>query len=267
MKKLITSLVAVLFVVFLSSCMDAQKDIYGLADKTHSAVTPVSSYRMKEKWAIERHEQILKHVAHGNVDLIFVGDSITHAFEKERRGKKVWDQYYVKRNALNLGYSSDRTQNVLWRFDHGEIDGISPKLAVLMIGTNNSEDNTAEEIADGIKAVCVKVMKKMPKTKILILAIFPRGDRQQRQNKKEDAVFNLQWAKNNEASKLASKIADDKIIYYLDINQVFLTEDGVLSRKIMGDLLHPNTRGYRIWAEAIEPTVKNLMGENDTGNN
>ena len=128
-------------------------------------------------------------------------------------------------------------------------------------------DNTAEEIADGIKAICAKMREKMPKTKILILAIFPRGDREQRQNKKEDAVFNSQWAKNNQASDLASKIADDKMIYYLDINQAFLTEDGVLPRGIMGDLLHPNTKGYRIWAEAIEPTVKKLMGENDTDNN
>lgn len=257
----ITLLAVVVILSPLSSCRTAQQDIYGLAGKTHSAVMPFPSKRIEEKWYIERHQLILERVARGNVDLIFVGDSITHAFEKEGRGKKVWDQYYGKRNVLNLGYSSDRTQNVLWRFENGEIDGISPKLAVLMIGTNNSEDNTAEEIADGIKAICRKIRYTMPETKILILAMFPRGDRQQRLRKTEDAVFNSLWEKNDRASKLASKLADNKMVYYLDINKAFLTEDGVLSRKIMGDLLHPNPIGYMVWAEAIEPTIAKLMDE------
>lgn len=81
----------------------------------------------------------------------------------------MWAQYYAPRNAVNMGFGGDRTQHVLWRLDHGEIDGISHKLAVLMISTNNSnrQDNTAEEIADGIKAICVRMRAKLPKTKIL----------------------------------------------------------------------------------------------------
>jgi beta-glucosidase len=142
---------------------------------------------------------------------------------------------------------------VLWRFDHGEIDGISPRLAVLMIGTNNSngEDNTAEEIADGIKAICAEMRAKLPKTKILILGIFPRGEGPSPQREK-----------NARASELASQIADGKEIFYLDINEKFLDADGTLPKDIMPDLLHPNEKGYKIWAEAIEPTVKKLMGEN-----
>jgi lysophospholipase L1-like esterase len=136
-------------------------------------------------------------------------------------------------------------------------------LAVLMIGTNNSngEDNTAEEIADGIKAICAEMRAKLPKTKILILAIFPRGDAEQRKVKGQGAVFNDQWAKNNEASKLASEIADGKKIFYLDINDKFLEDDGTLPKEIMPDLLHPNKKGYIIWAEAMEPTIQKLMGE------
>jgi beta-glucosidase len=105
------------------------------------------------------------------------------------------------------------------------------------------------------------MQEKLPKTKILVLAIFPRGGPQQRRAKNKDAAFNPQWAKNNKASELASQIADGKHIFYLDINKAFLDEDGVLTRDIMPDLLHPNEKGYEIWAEAMEPTVKKLMGE------
>lgn len=260
MKRTWMGLLALsLMTTVLAGCLETENaDPYGLAGKTHSAVTPVDR---TVKWWHPRHEQVLERVAQGNVDLILVGDSITHSFENA--GKEMWDTYYAPRNAVNMGFSGDCTQHVLWRFDNGEIDGISPKLAILMIGTNNSnkQDNTAEEIADGIKAICAKMREKMPKTKILMLAIFPRGDAEQRKIKGQDAAFNPQWAQNNKASELASQIADGKMIYYLDINKVFLDKDGVLTREVMPDLLHPKEKGYQLWAEAIEPTVAKLMGE------
>jgi beta-glucosidase len=265
MEKIIFIFLTLCFtVVVFTSCTETKiGDPYGLAGKTHSAVTPQYGISAKSWW-LPRHEQVLERVAQGNVDLIFIGDSITHSWDRKGKGLAIWQQYYGNRNAVNMGFGGDRTQHVLWRLDHGEIDGISPKLAILMIGTNNSnkEDNTAEEIADGIKAICARMRKKIPKTKILILAIFPRGNAKQYKDKEHGAVFNAQWAKNNEASRLASLIADDKMIYYLNINRAFLDENGVLSRDIMPDLLHPNEKGYKIWAEAIEPTVKKLMGEN-----
>ena len=203
-------------------------------------------------WWTVRHEEVLDRIQRGDVDLIFVGDSIIHGWEKSGQGKKVWDKYYAPRNTVNMGFDGDKTQHVLWRFDNGEIDGISPKLAVLMIGTNNSngQDNTAEEIADGIKAICAKMRYKLPKTKILIFGIFPRG-----------ATPSPQREKNAKASELASQIADNNMIYYLNINDHFLEADGTLSTNIMPDLLHPNEKGYEIWADAIEPTVAKLMGE------
>ncbi len=260
-NKLFGLLTLSMMLAVLSGCQSMPTtDPFGLAATSHSAVTPAD--RAHIEWWIPRHEQVLERVGQGNVDLIMVGDSITHGWEDN--GKDVWDQYYAPRNAVNMGFSGDRTQHVLWRFDHGEISGISPKLAVLMIGTNNSNDNTAEEIADGIKAICTEIRVKLPKTKILILTIFPRasGNSEQRKLIEQGATFNDQWAKNNEASKLASEIADNKMIYYLDISKGFLDDNGVLTREVMPDLLHLSENGYKIWAEAIEPTAQRLMGEN-----
>jgi len=245
----------------LSGCQSTPTtDPYSLGAKSHSAVTPAD--RVNVEWWPARHEQVLEQVGQGNVDLIMVGDSITHDWESN--GKEMWNQYYAPRNAVNMGFSGDRTQHVLWRFEHGEISGISPKLAVLMIGTNNSnkDDNTAEEIADGIMAICTEIRVRSPKTKILILAIFPRGNSEQRKVTGQGATFNDQWAKNDQASELASEIADNKMIYFLDISKDFIGENGVLTREVMPDLLHLSEDGYKIWAEAIEPTVQKLMGEN-----
>ena len=221
-----------------------------IAAEQHSAVSPAH----KHSWWTIRNDAVNERVKQGHVDLLYIGDSITHGWEGG--GKKVWGQYYTARNAVNMGFGGDRTQHVLWRLDNGHLEGISPKLAILMIGTNNSNgnDNTAEEIADGIIAICNRIRTKCPKTKILILAIFPRGEKPSAQREK-----------NAKASLLASKTADNKMIYYLDINDKFLGEGGSLSKDIMPDFLHPNETGYKIWAEAIEPKVAELMGESVKG--
>jgi beta-glucosidase len=199
---------------------------------------------------MERHKSFNERVKQGNVDLIFIGDSITQAWEGA--GKEVWKKYYGGRNAVNLGIGGDRTQHVLWRLDHGNIDGISPKLAVLMIGTNNSNghDNTAEEIGAGITAIVKQLRQKLPDTKVLILAVFPRG-----------AKPSAQREKNAKASEIASQPADAEMIYYLDIGPKFLTDDATLTKDVMPDLLHLSPQGYEIWAASIEPTVAQLMGE------
>ncbi|OHB52615.1 MAG: hypothetical protein A2Y10_19070 [Planctomycetes bacterium GWF2_41_51] len=225
---------------------------------SHEAVTPVSR---DSDWWMPRHNAILERIKQGNVDIIMIGDSITHGWEKS--GKPVWDQYYANRNAVNMGFSGDRTQHVLWRIENGEVNDINPKLAVIMIGTNNSNgnDNTAEEIADGVKAIVCQLRTRLPNTKILLLAIFPRGTAEQRKIKEQDASYNDQWAKNDKASKLFSKIADNKTVYYLDINKKFLNKKGELPRDVMPDLLHPREKGYEIWAKAMEPMIKKLTKE------
>jgi beta-glucosidase len=230
-----------------------------------------------------KHEKINERAKQGDVDLLFIGDSITEGWSG--RGKEVWEKYYGNRKAMNAGVGGDRTQHVLWRLDNGNIDGIHPKLAVIMIGTNNSNgnDNTAGEIADGIKAIVKEVHDKLPDTKILLLGIFPRGaikdsqiekqltDAAKKKNQEASVTPDkiaqardramAQRKKNAEANQLASKIADNKTIFYLDIGEKFLETDGTLPDDIMPDYLHPNAKGYEIWAEAIEPKVAELLGE------
>lgn len=231
------------------------------AAKGHSAITPES--KEGEAWWKQRHESFnaraKQGAANGDIGLIFLGDSITQGWEGE--GKQVWESFYAPRHAFNIGISGDRTQHVLWRLDHGNVDGLAkpakghaPKLVVMMIGTNNSNgsDNTAEEIADGNKAIVAKLREKLPDTKILMLAIFPRGDKP-----------NAQREKNAKASLMASKVADGKMVHYLDIGNAFLEKDGTLTKEVMPDALHLSPEGYKRWAEAIEPMVKKLMGEKE----
>lgn len=199
-----------------------------------------------EKWML-RHEAITKNAKLGNIDLMFLGDSITQGWSNN----EIWKKHYGARKALNAGIGGDRTQHVLWRLDHGNLDNIQPKLVVLMIGTNNSGANSPEQIAEGVKAVVAKLREKRPEAKILLLAIFPRGadsqDAKRRTNEKANAIF--------------AKVADGKHVHFLDIGPKFLREDGTLDKAIMPDLLHLSKEGYRIWAEAIEEKVAELLGE------
>jgi lysophospholipase L1-like esterase len=199
------------------------------------------------RW-LKRHEAINARVKQGNVDLIFIGDSITEGWED--KGKKFWDKFYGNRNAVNLGISRDRTQHVLWRLDHGNIDGISPKLAVVMIGTNNSSRSAPEQIPEGIKAIVDKLREKLPETKILLLGIFPRG------LNTTDRLRQI----NEKVNETIAKLADNKMVFYLDIGFRFVDLDGALYVGLMPDLLHPDEAGYEVWAESIESMVTKLMG-------
>ena len=215
-------------------------------DLTQPTVIPTP--RTVSPWYPERMAEINKRTKQGNVDLLFLGDSITQSWRDI--GKDVWQKYYGNRNAVNVGLSGDCTQNVLWRLDHDNINGIFPKVVVLMIGTNNSValDVTAEDIADGIIAIVCKLREKWPKAKVLLLAIFPRGQ-----------YPGAERIKNARASQIASKIADGKMIYYLDIGPKFLNLDGSISPDIMPDYLHLTPEGYQIWAVSMEPTLSKLL--------
>jgi len=209
----------------------------------HDAVKPVP----REGGWMNRHNSFNERVKQGNVDLLFIGDSITQGWEGA--GKEVWAKSYGHRNAVNLGIGGDRTQHVLWRLDHGNVDGINPKLAVLMIGTNNSGTNTSEQIADGVTAIVKKLREKLPNTKVLILGIFPRGADASDPKRKV----------NEGANAIIAKLADGKMVEYLDIGPKFLNADGTLSKEIMPDLLHLSPKGYQIWADSIEEHVKRMM--------
>jgi beta-glucosidase len=221
---------------------------FACAEEAKKPSTVVPAPRTDQWWQ-DRQNSFNARVKQGKADLLLIGDSITHGWEGG--GKAVWEKYYTKRNAVNLGIGGDQTQHVLWRLDHGNLEGISPKLAVLMIGTNNAASNKPEEIAEGVKAIVAKLQAKLPQMKVLVLAIFPR-----------DADKNGKLRQvNDKTNEIIAKLADNKNVFYLDINAKFLGADGTLSKDIMPDLLHPNEKGYTIWAEAIEPTVAKLMGE------
>jgi lysophospholipase L1-like esterase len=217
-------------------------------DAPPASVTPESK---PDDWWKQRHESMNDRVKKGNVDLLMIGDSITHGWEGE--GAEVWKKYYEKRNAVNLGIGGDCTQHVLWRLENGNIQSVSPKLAVLMIGTNNAGNisSSPEEIVAGVKAIVEKLRAKLPEMKILVLNIFPRGEGD------NDGIRKV----NMKANESIAKLADDKMVFYLDIGDKFLDSDRKLPKEIMPDLLHPNAKGYAIWAEAMEPIMAKLMGE------
>jgi beta-glucosidase len=229
----------------------------GLACPDHrtESVTPAM---LNESWSVDwwlpRHEKKLQEkrrlLAAGTApEIVFIGDSITEGWEKD--GREVWQQHYARHHALALGFGGDRTENVLWRLQHGEIDGLSPKAVVLMVGTNNTGHRAEDPktTAAGIKRLLDEIRRRLPKAKVLLLAVFPRGE------KPGDHLRQI----NERVNKLIARFADGRSVHFLDINAALLNADGTLSKDVMPDLLHPNARGYAIWQQAMEPTLQKLL--------
>jgi lysophospholipase L1-like esterase len=209
----------------------------------------------------KRHESFNVISKQGEAQLVFLGDSITHGWEG--KGKAIWTKDWAPLKAANFGIGGDRTEHVLWRLENGNFDGLKPKAIVLMIGTNNTGHQgrpqkelngavyecTAEQTAEGIKAILAQLRKKCPDAKILILGIFPRG-----------ADKNDKFRQQNEATNAIVKgFADGQKVFFLDVGAKFLEPDGTLSKAIMPDLLHPNEKGYQIWSDAIKADVLALL--------
>jgi lysophospholipase L1-like esterase len=196
------------------------------------------------------HESFLAEAKNkrGQIDLLFLGDSITQGWNNN----SVWKRFYAPRHAANFGIGGDQTQHVLWRIEHGEVDGIHPRVAVLLIGTNNV-GFSADDIAAGITAIVKELRKRLPETKVLLLGVFPRGE-------KPDASR----AKLEEVNRQVSRLDDGTNVTYLDIGKAFTNPDNTISREIMPDYLHLTARGYRLWADAMEPTLWRLLDEPKT---
>ena len=243
---------AAAFILILCGCAGPQKTLFrDVAQEHHVSVTPApSTFDWAASWWMPRHEAVNERLKLGHAGMLFIGNSITHGWEGE--GKKIWERTYAARDAVNMGFGGDWTQHVLWRLDHSALEAVSPKLAVVLIGTNNSNGNdcTAGEIADGIIAVCQRLRTRLPEMKILLLAIFPR-----------EPEPCAQREKITQANRLASRIADGRTIFYADFSALFLNPDGTIRNSLMPDSLHPNGEGYRLWAEAMEPWVSKIMGE------
>jgi beta-glucosidase len=196
---------------------------------------------------MDQHRSFVKRAEDGNIDLLFLGDSITQGWNG---AKTTWDRFYTPRKAANFGIGGDRTQHVLWRIKNGEINGIEPKVAVLMIGTNNASSNSADEIAQGVTAIVNELRHRLPKTKILLLAVFPRGQKPTPTR-----------ARLNSVNEQIAKLDDGSNVRYLDIGKAFLNDDGTISKDIMPDYLHLSQKGYRRWADAMEPLLWSILDE------
>jgi lysophospholipase L1-like esterase len=199
----------------------------------------------------KKHEANLEVAKQGDSEVLFMGDSITDFWRNtdgNYAGKPVLDKYFGNLKVANFGIAGDTTQGVLYRLQHGEGQGFSPKAVMLMIGTNNTGRNTAAEIAEGIGAVVLELQKNFPKAKILLLGIFPRGSA-------NDPVRSTITEINN----IISKLHDGDRIHYLDIGAKFLDAQGSIPRDVMSDGLHPTTKGYEIWAEAVKEPLAALL--------
>lgn len=210
------------------SCIPARKD-----PKRHDEF-------MKDREALEKK---------GPIQLVLEGDSITD-FWRYPEGKQVFDHYFKQYNPFNTGIGGDQTQHLLYRLNEGEIDGLHPKVVMLMIGTNNlgNGQSVAETVA-GITCVVKTIHAKVPEAKILLLGVFPRG-------MKADDHFRGEIKDVNEQ---ISKLNGQDNVTYLDIGSKFLDPDGTLPKTVMPDSLHPNKKGYMIWGEAVGPTIEELM--------
>ena len=196
---------------------------------------------------LKAHENFVKVAQEGKAELVFLGDSITAGWGSK---KNIWDTAFGQYKPANFGIGGDRTQHVLWRITNGELDGIKPKAVVLMIGTNNSKTDSAEGIADGIKVIVETIRSKQPQAKILLLAVFPRG---------EKVSPNSDRDKLNQVNAIIAKLDNGKNIHFLDIGSKFLQPDGSISKDDMPDFLHLSEAGYQIWADAIGPKLAELM--------
>jgi lysophospholipase L1-like esterase len=211
------------------------------------AVIPVTRSATVTNW-ISRHEGFVTQAKKGAIDILFMGDSITDNWRT--KGSNVWNKVYAPRHAGNFGIGGDRTQHVLWRIEHGELDGISPKVIILMIGTNNSNSDSADEVAEGVEKIIAEIRTRCPNSKILLLAIFPR-------NKPVDKPGQME--KIRQVNEHIAKLDNGKTIRFLNINDKFLGADGKVHEDIMPDFLHPNQKGYQVWSDAMEPLLDKML--------
>jgi len=218
-----------------------------------------------------RHDAKVLAIKNNYYDLVLIGDSITHTIGelggKYKPLKSVWKKYYTPHNAINLGYNGYRTEQILWNLQNGELNfKASPKVAMILIGTNNSDDrffkktHTAKEIFLGTKAIVELIKTRHPTTKILVLRLFPRGG----DNQKGISPPNFNSSRKcietcEKAGEMTKKLADGKQVFWLDINEIFLLPDGKINTDLMWDLLHPSPAGAEAWANAVNPTILKLI--------
>ena len=218
-----------------------------------AAVRPATRFPDQKWWktrCLEKRNEIADN-AGAEYDIVMVGDSITHRWEREGgEGRELFAELKKAYKILNLGYGGDQTQHVVWRMENGELEGYKAKLFTLMIGTNNGDRNPAD-VAAGVKRILEIIRGKHPEAKVILMPIFPRGA-------KPDDKKRL---RNEKVNSIIKGYADSKDVIWLDFNSKFLEPDGTMTKRVMDDLLHPNATGYQIWLDAISPVFKQILGK------
>lgn len=218
------------------------------AGRPHPALRPAPRRAL---WWQQKHQRINEEAraAGRKAALIFVGDSITAGWRAE--GKAIWQARYGRHRALNLGIGGDQTGHVLWRLEHGNLAGLAPRLAVVLIGVNNafSRQHSAAQIAAGVGAVVQTLRRRLPGARVLVLGIFPCGQTRTGRLRGKVAAINT----------LIAGLADGQRVHYLDLGSAFMSRDGSIQQEVMYDYLHLTERGYRIWADAMTPTLTRLL--------
>jgi beta-glucosidase len=198
---------------------------------------------------LKRHEAFVARAKEGNVKVLFLGDSITAGWAGA--GKEVWARRFEKLPAANFGIGGDRTQHVLWRITHGELEGIAPKVVVLMLGTNNIKADSAQAIARADAKVVRTIREKLPGTKVLLLGVFPRAH-------KTDAPEMRIPAKVKAVNAELARLDDGKDVRYLDLAEK-LAPGGNEVAEYYTDGVHLTAKGYEAWAAAIEELLGEMM--------
>ena len=200
------------------------------------------------------HEQLVQKAHAGRIDLYFLGDSITRRWGATDYPEFLahWNKNFHGWNAGDFGWGGDSTRNVLWRITNGELDGVNPKVIVLLAGTNNlgkdPKPDAATQTADGVAAILEVCKAKAPKATIILMAIFPRNDGEH---------ANAAIAETN---ALIAKLADGKTVRFLNLNDQLADAEGKLFEGMTVDKLHPALKGYEVWAKNLNPLLTELLG-------
>jgi len=193
------------------------------------------------------HQAYKKRAQKGGIELLFVGDSLTWAWQNH---KAVWKKYYGKYRAEHFGIVSDKVQHLLYRLQNGELENITPKVIVVLIG-GNSLGHTPKAITAGIKANVDTIRRKLPKTKVLVMGMLPM-----------DAEVTPRRLKIKQTNALTAKLDDGKMVRYIDIGDKFVKPDDSLDKDLYsGDKIHLGAKGYEVWASSIEPILKEMMSD------
>lgn len=250
MNKLSHNYSVLLFALATVACSLHAKDLTVATEAMPSVGTPK---RANAKF-FERHAKHLKRARNGPVGVLFLGDSITEGWEKK---SDIWESAWGSYQPANFGIGGDRTQHVIWRIEQGALDRVSPKVVVLMLGTNNTGSDSAADIAAADRKIVRMIQEALPETKILLLAIFPRGPRIGSDGKPE--AWETRMEKIKAVNAQLAELDNGRSIRFLDFGDKFKDPDGSIPKSVMPDQLHLSPTGYQIWADSMGPLLAEMM--------